>query len=231
MKKTPRTFEELIAGNVEIWNRKKERRADQPYCPVIAITRLPGCGSGRIAKQVAETLGFDLIGRELIERIAKDAKIRQELVAALDEKGKLKPEDWVAAQLEKRYFWKDEYLLHLSSVVTAIATHGHAVLLGRGASFILPPEDCLRILLVAPLEARMARAKRDRRLSAKEARAYVVRVESERRSFIERYFHTDMTDPAHFDLSINTADLGDDAAANIVVGAWKAKQTRPKKRS
>ena len=63
--------------------------------------------------------------------------------------------DWISALLGDQQLWPYEYLHHLSRVIGTIAAHGHAVIVGRGASFILPPEISLRLLVVSPLDERI----------------------------------------------------------------------------
>jgi cytidylate kinase len=95
------------------------------------------------------------------------------------------------------------------------------VILGRGAPFILAPDRALRVLVTAPLDARIARATRAGGVSPEEARAALAHEEAERRQFLGFHFHVDPDDARLYDLVVNTATLGVDDAAAVVVEALR----------
>ena len=112
-----------------------------------------------------------------------------------------------------------EYRYHLSRVVGAVAHHGGAVILGRGAHLILGQGEALRVLVVAPLEARV-RAVMDREgLGERDARQRIVTVEADRKAFLMKHFHADFADPTTFDLVVNTAVLGTGGACDSIRAA------------
>ncbi|MCK7504669.1 MAG: cytidylate kinase-like family protein [Desulfobacterales bacterium] len=95
---------------------------------------------------------------------------------------------------------------------------------GSGASYILPKEVCLRLLVVAPLEARIQNVMRTYKVADKEARRRVIRTEADRRAFIRKYFQADMMDPINYDLVINTEHIDIDLAARIVKETFNSRQ-------
>jgi cytidylate kinase len=52
-----------------------------------------------------------------------------------------------------------------------------------------------------------------------EARRRVIRTESDRRAFVRKYFNTDIADPSHYDLIINTGTLSVDNAVDVISAA------------
>ena len=108
-------------------------------------------------------------------------------------------------------------------VIGAIGKHGHAVILGRGANFILPQEDILRVRIVAPLEMRIKNMAEWSNLSLAKAKEQVFKIESDRRAFIMKYFYADIDDPVNNDIIINTKNTSIDAAVDIVKAALKFK--------
>jgi len=120
--------------------------------------------------------------------------------------------------------WSYQYLQHLTNVVGTIGAHGHAIIVGRGASFILPTEVCLRVLVVAPLQTRVNNVAKAYGVPESEAKRRVLRTESDRRAFIRKYFNSDMTDPLNYDLVINTKNFDLDAAAKIVTESFNSRQ-------
>jgi cytidylate kinase len=100
--------------------------------------------------------------------------------------------------------------------VGAIAHHGGAVILGRGAHLILGQGEALRVLVVAPLEARVRAVMERERLGEREARRRIESVEADRKAFLMKHFHSDFADPAAFDVVVNTAVLGVDGACETI---------------
>jgi cytidylate kinase len=96
---------------------------------------------------------------------------------------------------------------HLMKVVGTIGKHGRAVVVGRGANFILPPEKRFSVRIVAPQAWRINNV-------AKE-----LQTESDRRAFIRKYFNADIADPTNYDLVINTATLNVDDAVKMISSA------------
>ena len=104
-------------------------------------------------------------------------------------------------------------------VVCTIAEHGRAVIVGRGANFILPPEKRFSVRMVAPLDVRILNIARRFGVSAEEAKRRVIRRESRRSAFIRQSFNADISDPIYYDLTISTGNLSIESAVEAVIGA------------
>ena len=222
--KTPAkaSINQMIEGQMKRWEVDQKKKYKKPIRPVITMSRLPGSGAWFLARCLAEELKIDYFDREIIEEVAKSAKVSKRLISTLDEQDRSILDDWVDA-LGERHVWPYEYVDHLTKVVGTIGAHGHAIIVGRGASFILPPEVSLRVLVVAPMEVRVNNVAAAFKISKDEAMQRVMRAESDRKAFIRKYFHADLADPMHYDLVINTQYFGLDAATRIVKEAFNAK--------
>jgi hypothetical protein len=127
--------------------------------------------------------------------------------------------NWIASLVHVRHLWPDQYLQHLMKVIGIIGKHGGAVVVGRGANYILPPENRFRVRVVAPLEVRIDHVARNFDASRDEARKRVIRTESDRRAFIRKYFNADISEPTQYDLVINTDNISIETAAKTVGSA------------
>jgi cytidylate kinase len=212
---TKRSFDKIIEEQIKRWQVDQKKRYKKPIRPVITISRLPGAGSMSLAQKLAEDLKIDLFDSAIVEEIAKNSKVSERIVQTLDEQDRSIFDDWINA-LGDSHMWSYQYLAHLTRVVSGIAAHGHAIIVGRGASFILPREVCFRILVVAPLQTRINNVMKAFSVSEMEAKRRVARTESDRKAFIRKYFHADMMDPLNYDLVINTENFSIDAATKIV---------------
>lgn len=177
-----------------------------------------------MAELVAEELGFNFFDREVIQEIAKSAKISDRLLNTLDEKGLNTIEESIAALVNERHLWPDQFLRHLMKVIGAIGRHGRAVIVGRGANFALPTDTNLRVRVIAPLDCRVNNLSKRLSISYEEAQKLVLKTDADRRSFSRKYFYADISDPLHYDLIINTDRLEMRTAVDAVKAALENMQ-------
>jgi cytidylate kinase len=127
--------------------------------------------------------------------------------------------DFIALLVRDQYLHPDSYLEHLMRVVGTIGKHGRAVIVGRGANFILPSESRFSVRVVAPLDLRVQNVANMLGVSLEQARQRVVRRESRRRAFIRHSFNVDVMDPLNYSLAINTGKLVTASTVAAVIGA------------
>ena len=132
-------------------------------------------------------------------------------------------EDLVHSMLNPEYVSDLDYVKHLYKTVLSISSQGRAVVLGRGANFIIPATDCLRVLITAPREIRIQRAIKYEKINKKEALKRINKISEERRAFVSQYFRKYYTNPKHYDLIINTQYYNIDASSNLVIKAFRQK--------
>jgi cytidylate kinase len=92
-----------------------------------------------------------------------------------------------------------------------------AVLLGRGSPFILAEERTLRVLVVAPRPWRIQRRIEETGSSEAEATEQIERDDESRQRFLRTDFKVEPDDPRLYDLVVNTASLGIEGAAELIV--------------
>jgi cytidylate kinase len=211
-----RSIEALVDEQARRWQLVRQERREEALRPVVTVTDQPGAGGGEVASKLAEELHLDLFDREIIQMIADSTHLSERVVSSLDEKDKELLTDWLAAISSHSYLSPAEYRYHLSRIVGALARHGGAVILGRGAHLILGAGEALRVLVVAPVERRVQTVMAREGLAEREARRRILSVESDRKAFLLKHFHADFADPAMFDLVVNTAVLGVDGACGVI---------------
>ena len=94
---------------------------------------------------------------------------------------------------------------------------GLAVLLGRGSPFILAEDRTLRVLVVAPRPWRVQRRVDETGESAEEATKQIEQDDESRQRFLRADFKVEPDDPRLYDLVVNTASLGIEGAAELIV--------------
>lgn len=215
-------LERLVDDQVTKWQRLKvmQEREEIKFRPVITISREPGTAGTVIAQKLAKVLEMDFMSGKIIQQVAQSANINEKVVASLDERQISLREDWLKILFDSQHLWPDSFLLHLIRVISTIGQHGNAIILGRGANFILPPKGNFRIRLIAPKNARIVKVMTDRSVKRSEAEAYVTITEADRKAFIMKYFHTDISDPAHYDLVMDTSRIGIDGTVEVIKHAY-----------
>ena len=215
-----KTVTKIIEEQVHRWQiLSQERATETKGISVVTLSGEPGSGGRLVASKLAEKLGIDLFNKELINEMSKSADVSEKLLETLDERGLSTLEDWISGLVHDRHLWPDEYLKHLLKVIGSIGKHGRAVIVGRGANFILPADKRFAVRIGAPQVWRIKNVSREFGISREEAKRRVMRTESDRRAFIRKYFNADITDPNNYDLVINSATLSIDSAVNVISAA------------
>lgn len=193
------------------------------FTPCITIARDPGSGGKPIAQKVSEKLKLRFYDEALIDDIARTSNTSPNVIAKIDEKTRSVIEDLVHSIINPDYVSDVEYLKHLSRAMLTVVHEQGSVLLGRGSNCIIAPEHGLHVLITAPYDVRVDRAVQYEKVSARKARNIIAKVTEERRKFVEQYFNMDYNDPTSYDLTINTAHLDVDQAADVIVAAYQKK--------
>jgi len=212
MTKNP-SIEAFISDQIERWEKKTHHRL-----PVITISSEPGSGGRIIARGLAKRLEIDLFDRDIVKEIAESAHISDAVIESMEKERMTGVKDFISSLVNDRYLWPGVYLDHLMKVVAAIASHGNAVIVGRGANFLIPPEDRLSIRVIAPFKKRVQHVSQDFGVSMDEAKRRVINRENRRSAFIQQSFNADVSNPNNYDLVINTEKLDIDAAMGAVIG-------------
>jgi cytidylate kinase len=214
----PKRLDALVGFQLGRWEAASRPSTTHPC---VAIASLPGAGGEEVGRLVAEQLGYGLFGREIVDEIARRRNVSQELMSGLDERLRTVIDRYVADFVRERRFNETDYLHEVARAVTTLGGRGMAVVVGRGAAFLLPPEKALRVLVCAPREMRVERwAKRTGDDRAR-ADASLREEDARRIEFIRHHFGADLTDPIAYDLVVNTASLGVAVAADTVASVLR----------
>jgi cytidylate kinase len=220
-----RSIEQIVEDQVKKWGFEHKPPSAQTHpITVVTVSREPGSGGRLIASGIAECLGFDLFHQEVIHELAQSAHVSKRIIESLDEKGLSMLEDWVAASVHKHFLWPDEYLQLLLKVIGTIGRHGNAVLVGRGANFVLAPESTFRLRIIASKAFRAQKVAETFDIPVKEAERRILKTESDRRAFVQKYYHKNIEDPTYYDMVINTDHIPLEEAIECVCHVIKRTQ-------
>lgn len=207
--------------------------------PVVTIGRMYGSGGETVGSMVAERLGAELVDRKIFEEVAR----RLELPADEVEKHEEVPGSFLGRLLQAlgsasvelappdATAWAPPYqdpgfdtrkaVLHITQeVVREAARTGNAVIVGRGAAYLLRDQPGgLHVFLRGDERSRIAVLRRAFGIGEEEARRRAKRVDANRRAYVRQVYDHDWLDPAHYDLVLDTGRIGYERATAAILAA------------
>jgi cytidylate kinase len=196
---------------------------------VVTVSRLPGAHGDALATALAERLGYRLVGRSELVKLAEHLvgfDIGWEGSPELRERS---PSFWERLNEERA-----RYLGVLRSVTMQLAEQDNVVVVGLGAGQLLGGlRHVLRLQVVAPEDMRLARLMAEgfeqtaAPLTHAHARNLLRRRERESAAYMRHLFHIDWLDPQHSDLVLNTDRFSVADAVEIVASVVHSGLLRP----
>jgi len=225
----------LIDRQVSLWESKKglqvERRGTLghlPEGPWITISTQLGAGGAELAAGLGARLRWQVFDKEIVQEIAKSTNTREKVLSRLDGHAVGTFEDYVTHLFVPGNLGHSAYVLELMRVVWAIARQGQAIMLGRGANWLLDPKYGLRVRAIAPLEKRVEWLMRTQAMSAADATRRVEEDNADRARFMRQVYKQDIDNPLGYDLVVNLGTLDLESAVELVAAALSYKLTAPR---
>ncbi len=217
---------ELVRGGID--RQEAPRHGDQgdrgpsgpdrffPEASTITISREAGSRGRAIGQRLGQRLGWQVYDRELLEFIANDSVAQAEL----NEELSVAQKEWVERT------WRDLFAVlgqanregfgSLFRVILSLGAKGRVILVGRGAHWILPEDQTLRIRVVGHLEERVGYLSQTLRLSRNEANQRLKMRDQRRLEFAKTVFGQAIADPIHYDMVLNSSRLGEDLCSTLI---------------
>lgn len=216
------SLDALLERQARRWNIEAGAGMPLPRGPLVAMSRWAGAGGEDTAERVAAWLDYGLFGPAEIDRLAAETALRQRLREGIDADRAATLERSLATIRSAAPGAPDALL----QVVATLGVRGMAVVLGRGAAAVLPPERALRVLVVAPAALRVERLMHAQGIAHDEAVACVASADEARRAALAERFGIAAEDITHYDLVLNTEMLSAEAAAALIVDALRRRFPR-----
>jgi cytidylate kinase len=231
----------LESSSVEIERRfnmsgpdhgRAARSNDSSGTTVLAISRQLGSGGALIGQTVARRLGLRYADRDILHEAALALGVEDGAVEPLEERvegfweriGHMfalalgSPEGPIPLTIPM-FDQADLFALE-QRMIREIASRDNAVIVGRGAAHVLRDHPGLiSIFVSAPESVRVSRVMEAFRLEdIAETTTLVERSDKQRAAFVEALTGRDWMTTSLYDICLNTAAIGLDAAADIVTG-------------
>ncbi|MCR4795976.1 MAG: cytidylate kinase-like family protein [Ruminococcus sp.] len=200
---------------------------------IITIERQYGSGGSVIGKLAAEKLGIKCYNRQILEMTAERCGIAPEYLENAEENV---PTSFLyslllsanpARTMEENLPLSDKVFLMESRIINEIAENEKSfVLVGRCGNYILEERGCFSVYIYADNEARIKRAIEDYGIKESKAENIMKKADKRRETFYNVNTGRTWQDKDQYELCLNSAVLGDDLCAEIIVKAYKEYNAR-----
>ena len=203
---------------------------------VVTIAREYGSGGAEVGHRVAEMMGWELVDKALIERVAAKVKVDKEWCEQADEHSSAwwervlngfrhgGPEVYVGGVADEGVD-HDALQKFTAGVIEEAGRAGNCVLVGRSSQLVLQRDpQALHVLVYAPLREKLERVKL-RHPNERDLPALIRRMDVERLNYAQQYFGCDSREHHLYHMCLNST-LGIDYCAGIIVNAIEASRSR-----
>lgn len=208
--------------------------------PVITITGLYGAGRDHVGRLVAQRLGAELVDRKIFEEVSRRLDLPPEEVEEQEEAPASlldrvlralgsasvefsSPPDAIAWQPPHGEMGLDtrQAVLHVTQeVIGEAARTRNAVIVGRGAAFLLAEEDgALHVFLHGSEEDRLAAVMGESGQKEEAAKSVLKATDANRSAYAKQVYSRDWYDLRHYHLTIDSNRLGWMRTAEIILSA------------
>ncbi len=197
---------------------KPHEAGDDQKLPLITISREKGSGGRPIAYLVEKKLRkpWKVYHETIVDEIAKEAKLEKNLIKEIDENNIPFIEELIDDVLGRRYVHLSTYYKQLVKIISTIGQRGDAIIVGRGAEYLLP--HALKIRIICEWEQRITWMMEFEKLTRRQAVNTITASDTKRTEFIETLFHHDTRKAHHYDMVIRTSrQLPIEDAADLIV--------------
>ncbi len=207
-------------SHADAQHKDRDKRKSVVVPPLtIAISRQAGARGNTVARSVGRRLGWSVLDHELLEKMAAEMHVNVSLLDNIDEQHV----PWLVERMEAfssvPFVSESSYVRQLLDTVLSLAARGECVIVGRGASQILPPALAIRVRLVADFADRAQTMMRELSCTLDEAERQVKTLDQQRSAFVRSHFHCDAAAPENYDLLLNTSRLDTDTCSQIIITA------------
>jgi cytidylate kinase len=206
---------------------------------IVTISRQAASRGEQVAQVVAQRLGVPLVDPETVHRAAVRIDLQKENLADPQRAERLgerlahlavllaaePPEDigWVLTPVPSSM--EDAgYRRAVESMLRALSESGNVVIAGFPAQVLLAKAPrAVHALVVAPLPLRVQRMVLREDLPFRTAERVLRDADRDRTEFYRRLYNVAWDDPTLYDSVLNTARLGVDQAARVILGAVRSR--------
>jgi cytidylate kinase len=201
---------------------------------VITISKEFGTESEKVASLVAEKLGYEYIGENLVAEIAKELNISESEAAMFRQTSQsriLRFVDRYTCSIVQKVVDREHgclddknYYEGTKKLVQNVHEAGNVIILGWGGQCLLKGKpDTLHVRLIKDMDLKIKEVMQSENLNPKAARAFIDREEDDLKAYIKHYFQEDWGAAHLYDLIIDMGKTSVEKAADLICDNVKHK--------
>lgn len=200
---------------------------------IITIERQYGSGGSVIGNLVAEKLGINCYNRQILEMTAERCGIATQYLETAEENV---PTSFLyslllsanpARTMEENLPLSDKVFIMESRIINEIAEKEKSfVLVGRCGNYILEEKGCFSVYIYSDIDSRIKRAIKEYGVAENKAESIMKKADKRRETFYNVNTGRTWQDKDQYSLCLNSAELGDDLCAEIIVKAYNEYNSR-----
>jgi cytidylate kinase len=201
---------------------------------VITISKEFGTESERVASLLAEKLGYEYIGKNLVAKIAKELHISESEAETFHKTSQsriLRFVDRYTCSIVQKVVDREHgclddknYYEVTKNLVENVYEAGDAIILGWGGQCLLKGKpDTLHVRLIKDNDLKIEEIMQSQNLSQKAAKDFIDREEGDLKAYIKHYFKEDWNAAHLYDIVIDMGKTSVEKAADMICDNLKHK--------
>lgn len=198
---------------------------------VITLSWQYGCLGDLVAEDVANQLGYTVLGKKEINEMLINSKGQSSKEVQTNNSSSLKTAE---EEIEPRFFQRlyrehGAYANLLSSHICKAASQDKVVIKGYGGHMVLAHQPhVLNVRLKGRFEARVTMLQKHKQLDQHTARKLVKKEDQERVEFVQYVFKQELTDVQSYDMILDVEKVGLTTITGMIVSAARSlEETHP----
>lgn len=200
---------------------------------IITIGRQYGSGGRQVGKKLAEAFGIPYYDKEILKVAARESGLCEELFENFDEKPttsflySLVMDPYALGYNSNSFDLPLNHKVFLAAfdAIKSVADLGPCVIVGRCADYALSDYDnVLKVFISGDTDFKVKRVMEMHQVDEAKAKEIMQRNDKQRSSYYNYYTSKKWGELKSYDLTINTALVGEDGAVEIIKKAIEAKE-------
>lgn len=192
---------------------------------IITISRTYGSNGKGIGKMLAKELGYNFYDKDIMRLASEKTGLVEDYF-----KSDRSPKSSLLYSLAMGLYsgqgvpiqyndsLSDDRLFEIQSeIIREKADEGNCVFVGRCAAYVLRHYDnCLNVYIDTDMKVRIERIAKRFELDEAAAKKKIQKTDKKRKVYYSYYTSREWSNPANFDLCLNTAKIGDEGAVALI---------------
>jgi CMP/dCMP kinase len=202
----------------------------EPAISLITLSREFGAGGSEFALALGVRLGWTVLDRDIVHRVASRLRMQDETVEPFDEHPPsllariatvliIPQPDMYSVPSAHDVPTHDMIAGATRAVIEQAGESPPLIVVGHGAQCIFSGRmDVLHVRLIAPIKSRIARIVERMHVDPAVAGTLLRRADQDRQAYVQRFFHTNWRNDLLYDMQFNTGRISIDQCVQIVAG-------------